>query len=472
MGESTFLTVKNYLIVGLLIIVTFKSYTQPKKRFQNRLLQIGLVPGVGTNGIHSGWFVNKYSLNIFSGFSAANRYVEIAGISNLNTQYATGIQLAGIANVVGSNTFLNLTIGEERAQIREGFESNMTGIQVAGLLNLIRDNVSGIQISGGLNFVHKGTRGLQLAGLSNMVGSYNIGIQIATLYNVAMTSSSGMQLALLSNLTNGEMQGIQISLLNKAWRINGKNSDPPSKITGWQIGLVNLASKMNGLQVGLVNRARKMRGTQIGLINFYSTAPNKTHGKNGTPIGLLNFGSAGGHQRAYTTETFFYNFEFTTGNCYNCTNTKSGMPLTGDYLIMNQNALIFSYNPASLRSSKDPQWAIGYGFEKVRYNKNSMSAEDPRNAKKFISYGISFKHVSFKDAIADHLNLLTSIDLEYGRKIRNKLFTFYLYGGISANAFVSNEVSPIAPENISYNITSAEFNYDFWPGYEVGVHLR
>lgn len=348
----------------------------------------------------------------------------------------------------------------------------MTGIQLAGLLNLVRDNVSGIQVTGGINCVHKGSRGLQLAGVSNMVGTYNLGFQIATLYNVALRSSSGVQLSLLSNLTNGEMQGLQISLLNKAWFIKGKNSDPPSKITGWQIGLVNLSSKMNGLQIGLVNRARKMRGTQIGLINFYSTAPNKTHGKNGTPIGLLNFGSAGGHQRAYTTETFFYNVEFTTGNCYNCTKTKSGMPLTGSYQVMNQNALIFSYNPATIRSDSDPQWAIGYGFEKVKYNKNSMSAEDPNNAKKFISYGISFKHVSFDDEIADHLNLLTTLDLEYGQKIKNKVFTFYLYGGISANAFITNKSAAIAPEKISYNITSAGVNYDFWPGYEVGIHLR
>jgi len=464
---------RRLLSIALLLTIPVCVVGQTtNKRYQQRLVQVSFVPGVGFNGIHSGWYINKYSLNLFSGFSAANRYLEISLISSLNTQYATGIQLAGIANVVGSNTFLNMTRGEERAEIREGFESNMTGIQFAGLLNVVRDNMSGWQMTGGVNFVNRGHRGWQLAGLSNMVGSYNIGVQMAGIYNVALKSSSGIQMAIFSNLTNGEMQGLQLSLLNKAWRISGKQSEPPTKLTGWQVGLVNISRKMHGLQVGLINKAKQMRGTQIGIINFFSTAPNKKHGKNGTPIGLLNFGSSGGHQRAYTTETFAYNFEITTGNCYNCTKTQSGMPLTGDFKIMNQNALIFTYNPETLRGTNDPQWALGYGFEKVKYNKKSMSPTDTRNEKKFISYGVKFLHVNYSSKLESRLSLLTTIDIEYGHIVRSKLFTFYFYGGISANAYAYDEVRKIAPENISHTRHMDQFQYDLWPGYELGVHLR
>lgn len=460
------------LLTALVTCAALQGKAQFKKKgYRHKLIQISLVPGASTNGLHSGWYVNKYSLNILSGFSAANRYFELSVISSLNTQYATGIQLAGIANVIGSNTFLNMTVGEEREQIKEGFESNMTGIQFAGLLNIVRDNMDGWQVTGGINFVNRGIRGWQVAGIANMVGSYNLGVQMAGIYNVALKSSSGIQLALFSNITNGQMQGLQVSLLNKAWTIKGKGSAPPTKLTGWQIGLVNLASKMHGLQIGIINRARQMRGTQIGLINFFSTAPNKEHGKNGTPVGLLNFGSKGAHKRASVNETFLYNFEITSGNCYNCTKTESEMPLAGSYKIMNQNALIFTYNPSFTREGPGPQWAVGYGFEKVKYNKNSMSPLDPKNESKFISYGIRFLHVNMDDDLTHHLSLLAKINLSYGRIIRNKIFTFYIYGGITANAYTYDDTDGIAPENFSYTNATKRFNYDLWPGYELGIHL-
>lgn len=442
-----------------------------KKRFVNRTWDFSIVSGVSSNGMHSGWYINKFAVNLFSGLSAANRYFQLSGISSLNLQFATGIQLAGIANVVGSNTFINMTIGEEREQLREGFKSNMTGIQFAGLINLIRDDMSGWQTSGGVNFVHKDAKSLQLAGLANMVGGNLIGLQIAGLFNVALKSSSGIQLAGLSNLSNGTMRGVQISMLNKAWRINGRNSDPPSKLTGWQIGLVNLASRMDGLQIGIINRARKMRGVQIGLINFFSTAPNKTLAKSGVPIGIINIGSKGGHQRFYTTETFLYNLEYTTGNCYNCSFTQSEMPILGKSKITNQNALIVSYNDRAVTSSSDPLWSFGYGFERIHYNKKNMIAADPRNQRKFYSYGLKFQHLNFEEEIEDALSLLTKINFSMGHIFRNPILTCYIFASVTANAYLSNRESEFTEENANRPLAISEEGTDLWPGYEFGIHL-
>lgn len=457
------------LLIALLFCV-FKAQSQDKinNRYQERFFQISVVPGLGLNGMHSAWYLNKFSLNIFSGYSAANRYFQLSGISSTATQYATGIQIAGIANVVGSNSFINLSLGEERKQMREGFKSNMTGIQFAGIINLVRNDMSGIQLTGAINFVHGSNRGFQLAGISNMVGEDHVGMQIAGLYNVALRNSTGTQISLLSNLTNGAMYGLQLSLFNKAWRINGKQSDPPSKVTGWQIGLVNLASKMNGVQIGLINRARQMRGTQIGLINFFSTAPNKKHGNNGTPIGLINIGNKGAHNRLYSTETFIYNFELTTGNCFNCTKTRSEMPLNNKFKIMNQNALIIAYNSPVFKGANDPEWAIGYGFEKVHYNKNSMGEADMKNERYFFSYGLKLLHLNYEKKIENALSLLTTLDLEFGYKIRNKIMTFYLFGGVSANGYFNNSKRAPEPETL---VLESNSQMSFWPGYEFGIHL-
>ena len=455
-------------VVFIIVCSSTCVKAQSNKRFIKKKFELAIVPGVSTNGLHSAWYINSCSFSIFSSIGAANRYFQFAGISTLNIQYATGIQLAGIANIVGGNSFINMTIGEEREQMREGFESNMTGVQFAGLINLVRNNMSGIQLTGGINFVHDDTKSFQLAGISNMVGRNFQGIQVAGLYNVALESSSGIQLALLSNLSNGTMQGVQISALNKAWRINGHHSDPPSKLTGWQIGLVNLASRMDGLQIGLINRARKMRGTQIGLINFFSTAPNKTHGKNGIPIGLLNFGSYGGHQRTYLTETFTYNFEVSTGNCYNCTYTESGMPLTEKTKKLNQNNLIFSYN--NNPGDGKPLWSLGYGFERLHYRKNSMSGNDPKNEKSFISYGIKLQHLNFEEKIRSDLSLLSKVDLTYGRVFSNAIFRCYLFGSLTGNAYFSNnDEDQLTLENKL--ISHSTNNQSYWPGYEIGIQI-
>lgn len=454
-------------VLVVLLVISNNSFSQSNKRFIKRKASLSLAPGISTNGMHSGWYINNFSFGLTSTLAAANRYFQFSGISSLNLQYATGIQLAGIANVVGSNTFINMTIGEEREQMRDGFESNMTGIQLAGLINLIRNNFSGWQTAGAINFVHDSSKGLQIAGIANMVGKDMLGIQLAGLYNVALQSSSGIQIALGSNLSNGTMRGVQLAMLNKAWRIYGRHSDPPNQVTGWQIGLVNLASKMHGLQVGIINRARQMRGVQFGLINLFSTAPNKRHGKNGIPIGLLNFGSQNGHQRIYTNETFRYNVEVTTGNCYNCTFTESRMPIHERTKKVNQNAILFSYNKDP--RSNQPLWALGWGFERLHYNKNSMSANDPNNEKKFISYWVKFQHLNFEEDLQSRINLLSKIGMSYGRLFRNKLFTCYLFASVTANAFLGNETRTLDSE--SNPLALSQDNQLFWPGYELGIHL-
>ena len=67
--------------------------------------QLSLFPGISSNGLETWKYSNKYSINLFGGLSATNRVLEVGAISNLNIYGANGIQLAGLANIVGANAY-------------------------------------------------------------------------------------------------------------------------------------------------------------------------------------------------------------------------------------------------------------------------------------------------------------------------------------------------------------------------------
>jgi len=144
------------VIILLFFSLSIETYSQVNKKIReyDKTLQLSIFPGISTNGVSSGSYYNSFSLNLFGGLSAGNRVLEIGIISNSNLKSTTGIQIAGLANIVGANAFINLSLSEERSLINtEDFEVNRKGIQIAGMLNYVLNNASGIQISGGLNVV-------------------------------------------------------------------------------------------------------------------------------------------------------------------------------------------------------------------------------------------------------------------------------------------------------------------------------
>jgi hypothetical protein len=263
---------KLYFLFLLRFFISSSLPAQPltkKPRGYKSLFQLSLFPGISTNGINTGFFINDYSINIFGGLSAGNRIFEAGLISNLNLNSVTGIQLAGLANIVGTNSFFNLTLSEERELQHDGFESNSQGIQAAGFLNYVRNHSKGIQLSGAFNMVGFDFKGFQLAGLGNSSGGYAQAIQLAGLYNLAEEGIGGIQISTLLNYTRGQLSGMQIALINKAVRIKGKKSQPPDITRGLQIGLLNFCKETDGTQIGVVNFGGAMHGRQIGLINFF-----------------------------------------------------------------------------------------------------------------------------------------------------------------------------------------------------------
>lgn len=441
--------------------------SQVKKKFRERekRFQMSLFPGISTNGISSGFYFNKVSLNIFGGLSAGNRLIEVGGISNVNLKEANGIQVAGLANIVGANAFVNLSLSEERTLIlKEDYESNYIGIQAAGMLNFVRDHATGIQTSGLLNVVGWDFHGVQVSGVGNSAGGHTGGLQLAGFYNIGNRSMTGFQVSSVFNYTRGQLTGGQVGLINKSGNVKGRKSAPPTADRGFQLGLLNFSKEMHGLQVGLLNFGGEMRGVQLGLINFFDSSPPKRYTKMGIPIALLNFGSKGSVARVSTNELFAVNVEVTTGNCHNCSSVFiTEMPFYEDWKKYNQNALVWGWDP------RTEQWGFGWGFERLMYNKFSMKAHR-NNERKMISYGARMLHLNRERKLQRSFNMVNRFHVEYGKK-RARIFWF---AGLALNYFMDSRYDETDYSIYSLPISLGQIkklNTSIWPGYNVGVQF-
>jgi hypothetical protein len=433
--------------------------------------QFSFFPGISTNGLSSASFSNDISFNLLGGLSAGNRLLEIGILTNSNMRSVNGIQIAGLANVIGANAFINLTTTESNDLVEQGYESSNRGIQFAALLNFVRDNSYTFQLTGGLNVVGLDFRGFQFAGLGNSAGGSAAGVQLAGIYNIAHESMAGMQISSSFNYTSGRLAGLQLALVNRATQIAGKNSSPATRGRGIQLGALNFSRKMNGTQIGLINFGGSMRGNQVGIINFFQKVPTKENTRLGTPVGLINIGSVGSVTRIYFNDLFPVNLEHTTGNCANCTVSgmgKTDYPYLDTWKKLNQNALIAGYDP------RFQSWGFGYGFMRILLNKVAMmeDPDKPKNGKHMLSYGGRLMHLNAGRAFDPSFNLLTRLHFEYGYR---KWFGWQYFAGISFNYFVHEgedtsayhiNAPVIALGNLGKHFSS------FWPGYSIGIQLN
>jgi hypothetical protein len=460
--------------IALVPLVSFSQEDQKKKiRLYERSFQFSLFPGISTNGIASGSYINNFSMNLFGGLTASNKIFEVGIISNSHFRSSSGIQIAGLANIIGANAFVNLTLSEERALMHDNYEVNNTGIQVAGLLNYVLDHATGSQVSGGLNHVGGNFKGFQFAGIGNSTGGTSVGVHVAGFYNLAKKSVGGVQVSTFFNYTDEYLSGVQVAVFNKARRMLGKNSTPRTKAKSIQIGLFNFSREMHGTQIGLINFGKDMRGKQIALINFFNKMKSKEFADAGTPIGILNFGTFGSIRRLSLNEIFLTNIEYVTGNCQNCTWTVAG-PIGPPYdeanKKLNQNALTLGFNPI------ERTWGFGWGFQKVLLNKFNSRPNHPLNELRQMTYGIRFLHLNREWMKLDsEMNLVTRVHFEWGRKGRKILRSVYRFGGLALNYHLANRApdeSSVVVRTITINTGRVgKFYSTLWPGYSVGIML-
>lgn len=442
-----------YLILTILFqpLVLFAQQDTPIKQ---KIFQLSVAPGFGTNGTQPGSFSNYFSINLSSGYSASTLLFEMGTISNLNTDFTKGLQIAGLINLTGGNAFGGMSKKEKDKKIKSGFTSYLSGGQISGLTNIVLGDSYGTQFTGGVNLVKGALVGVQFSGFANIVYKYSFGVQLSGLFNVSETSLNGVQVSAISNYTKGEMAGVQLALLNQSGYIEGRNSPDNSQPSGVQIGLLNFAKKMNGFQFGIINFAKESQGTQIGLINFYKGG-KQTETKDGTSIGLLNFGSLN-YITVYTNEIFGLNYEISTGTRKNA---RVKLDRRNVYI---SNAIIYSHN-----SFSGTNWGIGYGLNKMFFNRSILPG---MTESKFVSYGLDVQHISSeRGEISKNLNLLTRIKFLAGKRVAPKLFGVNWYASVSMNAFWSDEANSIKPNFLSSSKKAGNINLEYWPGFSFGV---
>lgn len=437
----------------LMLCISGSLYAQRKKSFE-KTFQFSLAPGVSTNGLHAGSFTNIFSFNLASGYSAANKFLEIGLLSNANEIETRGLQISGIANVTGINAYKGLSEKEIEQKYKKGFEANMIGAQVSGVINSVLSNAYGWQATGGVNIVRNALFGFQLAGLSNVVYKYSFGFQVAGISNTSLQSMDGVQIAAITNHTQGGLYGVQISAFNEAGFIQGKNGYENSDYTGLQLGLVNKArERMNGYQVGLINISGRMQGTQIGLINIYKRGKD-IGTRDGTSIGLINIGDVG-HLAVYANELFTTNIEIATGNCKNKRIASDGK---NKYVL---NSLIYSSGSNAIVLD-DLSWALGYALKKYFYNRSALAG---MGEFWFYSYGMNFTHLnSVKGKITKTLDLALRPEVSVGRKIHPKISNVYVFAAVTYATRLTNDV--LTEGN------GDQLTINHWPGASLGVLIH
>jgi len=247
---------------------------------EQRWAQLSLFPFVGSNRFVSGLITNRFSLNLFAGYSGGVRGLELGGFLNMVRNEMHGVQMSGFGNIVGKKS---------------------QGVQMSGFFNVDAGSFSGLQATGFSNVVTDTIRGVQLAGFSNVLRGPMYGSQISGFSNFTSQHVDGIQASGFTNIAIKDVKVAQFSGFgNYCKNVGGLQA----------AGFTNIASGTNkGIQVaGFLNYATELRGLQLSVFNIADTVSS------GVPIGLLSFVTKGYHTIEVTANEFFpFNVSLKTG---------------------------------------------------------------------------------------------------------------------------------------------------------------
>jgi hypothetical protein len=258
---------------------------------ETRLAQISLIPSVsiGSNLSTNSLITNHFSFNVLGGYSGGLEGVEIGGLLNMVKGDVTGVQMGGIANLVGGDI-----VGVQAGGISNLVQGNVTGVQLAGISTIMKRDLIGLQVSGVASIVRGGFDGLQLSGVGNIAFKKSRGAQVSGVYNLVKDSLIGGQISGVSNMSNGGVNFLQVAGI----------SNFAHKNNGLQIaGIQNFSRENNGLQIGLINSSIRGKGVAIGLFNFVKEGYHKTE-VSANEIFPINLVFKTGTQRFYNTYNF------------------------------------------------------------------------------------------------------------------------------------------------------------------------
>ncbi|MDI1448887.1 hypothetical protein [Polyangium sp. 6x1] len=151
----------------------------------NVLFWLGTSTSRGANVVHN------VSANLFAGYAAGLDGLEVGLGLNIEREFACGVQLTTVANIVAGP---------------------VRGVQAAGGLNLAT-SLRGVQI-GGIDIAAGPVFGVQMGALD--IAGDVVGAQLGAL-NIAAGAVSGVQLGVV-NVATGPVKGVQLGVVNYADR--------------------------------------------------------------------------------------------------------------------------------------------------------------------------------------------------------------------------------------------------------------
>ncbi len=397
--------------------------------------------------------------------------VEVGGGLNLLSHDMKGVQIGGLANLVGGRT--------SGVQIAGGINHGMRslqGLQLAGLGNTVWDTLSGAQVAGGVNVVKRGMTGAQISGAANVAlgdldgyqasGGINVAhgrvnkAQVSGAVNYAR-SVKGAQVSAGINVSIGEVGGGQVGFGgNYARAVSGGQfsfgiNAAPGEVSGGQVGFgINYAGSVTGgqvgfginaspgtvtgRQVGAVNFAWRALGGQIGFINLSDTL-----GKGA--VGLFTFAIKGYHRaELLTNDALLLTARLRTG-------TRAFHNILG-------------YAKAVV---PDGRWAFLYGF-----------GTEPRLGEHVILHiELTAQQVVEQEAWVDAVNILGGFAIKPGIDVAERIA---ITGGPVARVHVSDlrdpetgaYISELPPSRLWHEEFIGDQRITAWLGWELGVGVR
>lgn len=217
---------------------------------------IGLVPPLAADRIAGSRVIVGLGVHAFVGVTDASQIASVSGLVDVQRQYATGLQVGGLAATAGRLDH---------------------AVQVGGLVALSRGSTRALQV-GGLAAIASGdAHGMQVGGLTSVSGGSFEGIQVGGLASLARGHSHGVQIGGVATVARSS-RGLQI----------GGVTSIAERVHGVQIGgVATIGGDVTGVQLGVVNVARRMRGLQLGVVNVTENSDDAF------PIGLLNIARDG-----------------------------------------------------------------------------------------------------------------------------------------------------------------------------------
>ena len=389
--------------------------------FDERLAQISFLPILGSNNRLSGLISNNLSVNVLAGYNAGVKGLEIGGLVNIVRKDVRGLQIGGLSNIVGGK--IN---GSQVSGFINNCRGSISGIQIAGFNNLVLDTIVGIQIAGFTNIVKGKIEGVQIAGFGNITTQNVDGVEVAGFFNIAFKDVKKSQLSGFFNYGRNTI-GTQIS---------GFANLATGKVVGAQVGgFLNISAKeVEGLQLsGFLNYAKKVKSLQLGFINISDSCE-------GIPIGFLSFVRRGFNKlELYSTEVTQFNVSYKTGirKFHNIISLGVG------------------------RRGAVDLWGFGYGFGTFfKLNSNRL----------YMNIDVTANHISFNDFTKMFTNTLYKFNSNLNYRISKRIT---LLAGPSFNMHIRDMIYSYPEISESYTFEDFRNGVKFraWFGFHLGVRF-